>query len=133
MPVTPGHADAIRNGIVSYEFRKTRPALPVGRIWLYETEPVCAVRTVVDVEEILILPKNDAFLRYGYAAALPKTAFKTDFEDCRDVVVYRLGRQTQIDPATLADLGLKCAPRTFFYLTEAGEFSPEQRRDINGS
>lgn len=103
--IHPRYAHAILDGDKTVELRRRIPHIKNGdRLWIYSTLPEGAVIGSVYVEEVLRLPPETLWKRYGTKTKVNYETFEKYFHDSELAIGIVLKKPNRRPPIMLAEL-----------------------------
>lgn len=120
LSINPEHVDNILQGNKTYEFRKILCKRKVDKIVIYATYPVKLVVGEVEVLDVLEMDKEKLWKITKKQSGISKKFYDQYYMGKKYAVAYKLGAVTKYEtPQTLKDIGVKVAPQSYMYLSEA--------------
>lgn len=115
--INPEHVENIINGTKKYEYRTRAAKQDINKILIYETVPVKKIVAEAKIEEVLILPKEELWLKTKYESGITKEFYDKYFDGREVACAYKLGKITVYrKPKELIDFGLNYAPQSYAYV-----------------
>ena len=118
LSINPAHVEYILNGTKRFEFRKVRSRRAVRSILIYSTAPVRQVVGEAEVVGTVYGSPEEVWDRtYGYSG-ITKQFFDEYYCGHQRAIAYELGEISVYEaPKSLDDLGVRCAPQSFVYVS----------------
>lgn len=119
LPIKKEYVDLILDGKKKFEFRKRLCKEDISKIIIYETAPTKLVVGEVQVEEKLILPKDELWRLTQNYAGVEKQFYDQYFEKQRNACAYKLGKAVRYEvPIELISFGVNGVLQSFAYVDE---------------
>lgn len=117
LPIKREYVNLIFNGEKKFEFRKRLCKEDISKIVIYETAPTKLVVGEVQVEEKLILPKNELWNLARCHAGVEKQFYDQYFEKELIACAYKLGNSVRYEkPVELNSFGVNGVLQSFAYI-----------------
>ena len=117
--IKPQYAQKIFEGSKWYEFRKVCCKQPIGKIYIYETYPICAITGECVVNDVLQESPRVLWNRVSENAGIPEKAYFQYFEGHEKAVAYKLEHIIHYTtPKKLQDFNFKTPPQSFYYIRD---------------
>ena len=115
--IKPQYAQKIFEGSKWYEFRKVCCKQPIGKIYIYETYPICAIMGECVVTDVLQESPRVLWNRVSENAGIPEKEYFQYFEGHEKAVAYKLEHIIQYTPPKkLQDFNFRTPPQSFYYI-----------------
>lgn len=119
LPIREEYVNLIFNGKKKFEFRKRLCREDISKIVIYETAPTKLVVGEVQVEEKLILPKNELWNLARRYAGVEKQFYDQYFAKETIACAYKLGNSVRYEkPVELNSFGVNGVLQSFAYVDE---------------
>ena len=117
LPIKKEYVDLILDGKKKFEFRKRLCKEDISKIIIYETAPTKLVVGEVQVEEKLILPKDELWRLTQRYAGVEKQFYDQYFEKQGNACAYKLGKAVRYEtPIELISFGVNGVLQSFAYV-----------------
>lgn len=118
LSINPEHVENIVRGKKQFEFRKFRCRRNIRTIVFYATAPQKMVVGEAEIQEIIEDEIEEVWRQTKTLAGISYSFFLEYYKGKSKAVAYRLVNVEVYDkPKSLSELGIKCAPQSFIYLT----------------
>lgn len=122
------YSDLIFEGSKTVEYRKVLPSKPVDRCFIYESRGSGRVVGYFTLSKTTSCSLAEAWSLTSDAGALSKTQFDIYYEGRSKSVLFYIASCHRFDkPFELSELGIKRAPQSFVYLSDAEVTQLESR------
>ena len=115
--INPEHVENIINGTKKFEYRTKAAKRDVGKIIIYETNPVKKIVAEVEIMDVLMMEPNKLWDETSEQSGISKKYFDSYFKNRKIAYAYQLGKIKVYDkPKELNEFGLRFAPQSFVYV-----------------
>ena len=115
--INPEHVENIINGTKKYEYRRVAAKQDVSSIIIYETFPIKRIVAEAEIEDVLMLSKEELWNVTKDKSGISKEFYDEYFKEKEIAYAYKLGKVTVYEePKLLSEYNIKCAPQSFVYL-----------------
>ena len=115
--INPEHVENIINGTKKYEYRRVAAKQDISSIIIYETFPIKSIVAEAEIEDILMLSKEELWNVTKDKSGISKEFYDEYFKEKEIAYAYKLGKVTVYEePKLLSEYNIKCAPQSFVYL-----------------
>lgn len=115
--INPEHVENIINGTKKYEYRRVAAKQDISSIIIYETFPIKRIVAEAEIEDILMLSKEELWNVTKDKSGISKEFYDEYFKEKEIAYAYKLGKVTVYEePKLLSEYNIKCAPQSFVYL-----------------
>ena len=115
--INPEHVENIINGTKKYEYIRVAAKQDISSIIIYETFPIKRIVAEAEIEDILMLSKEELWNVTKDKSGISKEFYDEYFKEKEIAYAYKLGKVTVYEePKLLSEYNIKCAPQSFVYL-----------------
>lgn len=115
--INPEHVENIINGTKKYEYRRVAAKQDISSIIIYETFPIKRIVAEAEIEDVLMLSKEELWNVTKDKSGISKEFYDEYFKEKEIAYAYKLGKVTVYEePKLLSEYNIKCAPQSFVYL-----------------
>lgn len=115
--INPEHVENIINGTKKYEYRRVAAKQDISSIIIYETFPIKRIVAEAEIEDVLMLSKEELWNVAKDKSGISKEFYDEYFKEKEIAYAYKLGKVTVYEePKLLSEYNIKCAPQSFVYL-----------------
>ena len=115
--INPEHVENIINGTKKYEYRRVAAKQDISSIIIYETFPIKRIVAEAEIEDVLMLSKEELWNVTKDKSGISKEFYDEYFKEKEIAYAYKLGKVTVYEePKLLSEYNIKCAPQLFVYL-----------------
>lgn len=115
--INPEHVENIINGTKKYEYRRVAAKQDISSIIIYETFPIKRIVAEAEIEDVLMLSKEELWDVTKDKSGISKEFYDEYFKEKEIAYAYKLGKVTVYEePKLLSEYNIKCAPQSFVYL-----------------
>lgn len=115
--INPEHVENIINGTKKYEYRRVVAKQDISSIIIYETFPIKRIVAEAEIEDVLMLSKEELWDVTKDKSGISKEFYDEYFKEKEIAYAYKLGKVTVYEePKLLSEYNIKCAPQSFVYL-----------------
>ena len=115
--INPEHVENIINGTKKYEYRRVAAKQDISSIIIYETFPIKRIVAEAEIEDVLMLSKEELWNVTKDKSGISKEFYDEYFKEKEISYAYKLGKVTVYEePKLLSEYNIKCAPQSFVYL-----------------
>lgn len=116
--INPQYVEKILSGEKKYEYRKSMfHDRSVKTFLIYETRPVCKVVAEGQIDDVMIMPKQELWELTNQQSGITEEFFNDYFKKKEVAKAIKISNVVKYEtPKNLSDYGLKNAPQGFVYV-----------------